>query len=521
MKVHFASKAIPGKVFWTALIGGALVQCFSLIGSASQSLENIFFVILIATLLGFTIVKIKWGIYAATAELVIGSFGQIVSFETEGFGLSLRIAIWIVILAVWIGREVMSSMRLGVRGYGSEVKKELQAFIAEPVHKWLALFIVVIMYAVFNGVASNSFELVYLDTNNWLFGLYIIPLYHAIKSVNDIYGMLNVVIASVILIIVQSILVFYIFSHSLPSSEVVYTWIRDARLGEITYVTRNFFRVFLQSQIWIMVNFFVMLSLIYVSDKIRFRGMVAIKKVVWILMVLSAMTLVISFSRSIWVGTAAGLCAFLVTLRFMFREKYKQIVLWAARIAGIFALGIFGVWMLMMIPPGDYLDNGLGSLIGQRLTQGEAASSARINQLQPLFETIHQRPIFGSGFGTTVTYKSDDPRVRAGTVEGTGMYTTYAFEWGYLDMIVKFGFFGLFVFIGFLITLAKEFYKTAKIHALTLDENYPGLSLGILLGLVALMTVHTFTPFLNHPLGIGFIVMSLMYRHLLHTKKLS
>ena len=55
----------------------------------------------------------------------------------------------------------------------------------------------------------------------------------------------------------------------------------------------------------------------------------------------------------------------------------------------------------------------------------------------------------GRGFGATVTYQTRDPRILADN--GSGEYTTYAFEWGWLDIWLKLGIFGLaayFLLIG-------------------------------------------------------------------------
>ena len=94
------------------------------------------------------------------------------------------------------------------------------------------------------------------------------------------------------------------------------------------------------------------------------------------------------------------------------------------------------------------------SLIKERVTTTEeAAIGSRFQLLKPLLNKYLEKPIIGAGFGTTVTYTTEDPRSKQ---QNNGLYTTYSFEWGYLDVLVKIGAVGLLVylfFIGKILTL--------------------------------------------------------------------
>ena len=67
---------------------------------------------------------------------------------------------------------------------------------------------------------------------------------------------------------------------------------------------------------------------------------------------------------------------------------------------------------------------------------------------------ISQEPFFGQGYGATVTYLSQDPRVLENNP--SGLYTTYAFEWGYLDIWLKLGIGGIIAYLLLLFFLIKE-----------------------------------------------------------------
>ena len=130
-----------------------------------------------------------------------------------------------------------------------------------------------------------------------------------------------------------------------------------------------------------------------------------------------------------------------------------------------------------------------------RLEAGEAGQS-RWNLLPPLWHAVAKHPILGSGFGTTVTYISNDPRVRE--VSPTGEYTTYAFEWGWLDVWVKLGAVGLILYLGLLAYIGRALAQCAR----TSTPCLAGLAV-----LIALAAVSVFTPYLNHPLGLGILTL--------------
>jgi len=67
-------------------------------------------------------------------------------------------------------------------------------------------------------------------------------------------------------------------------------------------------------------------------------------------------------------------------------------------------------------------------------------------------------------------------------------------------MILKFGLCGLAAYLFLLFKIISFSLKKIK------NQDY--LSVGLGFSLVFLALVHIFTPYLNHPLGIGFLLLS-------------
>jgi O-antigen ligase len=166
------------------------------------------------------------------------------------------------------------------------------------------------------------------------------------------------------------------------------------------------------------------------------------------------------------------------------------------------SIGVLSLMFVYMIVNFPYPRiSGSTGLIMSRLqnASGEAAGSSRLNQLKPLGQAISKSPLIGSGFATTVTYLSNDPRIVAASVNQSGWYTTYSFEWGYLDIWLKIGLFGLGIYAWFISMLILKAYKNNQLFSYTL-----------IFGVISIIIANVTTPYLNHPLGMGLLFILLV-----------
>ena len=469
----------------------------------------VFFVILFLTLV-LSLKKLEYGIYVLLAELFIGSKGYFFSFEAGETIISIRIGLFLVVMGVWGAGVILRSLKNdeGSRGIW-------RALLNLNLSKnYLLLGIVILWGFIWGIIRSNNFGDVFLDFNNWLYFLLALPIFWVVKCRDVIYDVsgdamnrvstkdefikntLSVLAAAVTWLAIKSLILVYIFSNqfswALPE---IYKWVRDTGVGEITLVSGNFWRIFMQSQIFALLLFFILLM----------------QKKKNILLISCIAIILISFSRSFWVGFVIGLALYFILLiiqKIRLLEFFKKF----AKIMLLVFLSFCLVFIVLFLPP-QTKDINLGKLVGERTTQPEAASSSRINQLEPLLKEIIKHPLFGSGFGTRVTYKTDDPRIVPATAGQTGEFSTYAFEWGYLDMILKFGLVGMIVYLILIYQILRRLVNNKfQITNDKLMSNVKGQMLNVYFGfafaIAALLIVNIFSPYLNHPLGIGFIVIS-------------
>ncbi len=215
--------------------------------------------------------------------------------------------------------------------------------------------------------------------------------------------------------------------------------------------------------------------------------------------ILLSSAIIMSFSRSFWLASALVFFAFSLALLLLRLQRIKQLTLFIAMI--IIFVGIS--YAIAMSVPAIPFPKGSSSaeLLKKRVLKfkGESALSSRYSQIKPLLSAISDHPLIGSGLGAEVTYKSQDPTVLKNHPDG--IYKTYAFELGWLEIWLKTGLLGLLIYSYLLLKIFILGIKSAKT-----EKNF--FLIGTMFGLMAVIVTHFASPYLNHPLGIGIIMLS-------------
>jgi len=524
-------KKLLNKTILKLILAIFFIELLSLISFKIAILSAIFFILISIAVLLFTLYKLEYGLYIALIELMIGSYGYLFYLQLPGFKAPIRLAIFLIVFFVWLFKY------FHLHDFFNLLKKD-------RLIKNFFLFLIFLGIGFFNGLLHhNSLANTFFDFNGYLyFGLFFVFL-EVFKNEKQITNFLKILIASLIYVSLKVFITLYFFSHGfLNASDLLYHWIRDTRVGEITYAGANFFRIFFQSQIWSLIGIFIILGLIiaiFLAQKRPLchpersegslchpfpkRFLVSLgmtERRLFIILIILETSILISFSRTFWLSAIIGFLAFFAYLIFKEKLGLKKL----AQIMGIILSSmIISILLLISITnfpiPKPTSELAL-SLLKTRFTAffGEAGVSSRWNQLPVLTEQIKKTPFLGTGFGTSLTYKSDDPRIKNES-NPEGWYTTYTFEWGYLDTITEIGILGLLVYLFF---IGQIFYRgfavmvtirlahgKAKVYSerSRTEPSAKPLYTGLLLGLIVLIIVNMFSPYLNHPLGIGYLML--------------
>jgi len=421
-----------------------------------------------------TAINPRYGAYLIVLELIIGGFGYLLADEIGGFRVSLRLVIFAAALIGWLIYIIRKKDFAWI--------KQRQFIYFLFLLFFLALGLVLALFVYHRPVGD-----IFSDINAYLFfGL--VGLFLTARI--DWQAIIKVFLAATLVTSIKTAVAFYLFvsGWAIVGGDHAYKWIRDTRAGEITQVTDNLHRIFFQSHFYNLLAIIIVAVLLFSGLKLRDRD----RNWLWPLLWLNFLAILISQSRSFWL--ALVICAGLYFI-YLIKQKsnFKRV------------FGYMMIWPLLLVSAHLAVNLMLGTmqinLVFVRATneQSVGAASSRTAQLSPLWTEIKKSPIWGQGFAKEITYRSSDPRnLTAENPEG--WYTTSAFEWGYLDIILKIGFLGLLAYLVFIFGIFKKLFlqlRKEKIYA------------AFILGAVALLVVNIFTPYLNHPLGIGYLLLML------------
>jgi hypothetical protein len=476
------------------LFSGLLfIELVSFLTFLNPGLNNVIFLTILFIILITALYRLEYTVYILFAELIIGSKGYLFSLHFHNEVISIRMVIWLIIMSVWLYKYSIVLLKT----------KYWPKMPIPNITLFLALFAFILL-GIANGLwHHNGPANIFFDFNAWLFFLLIFPI-SFINSSNFFNKIKDVFVSATIWLSLKTFLLLYIFSHNFFILPVVYKWVRDTGVGEITLMPNGFSRIFIQSHIYIIVAFITVSTILIFSILKRNIHLNGILFKIFISSIYLAV-IFISFSRSFWVGLVA---AFLITCSvviYNFKLRLKNLFIPLAVYIITAIIAILLITAIVKFPfPQSFGNFNTTSLLTDRANElaGEAGVSSRWSLLPVLTKKILQSPIIGSGFGTTVTYRSSDPRVLAQSADG--LYTTYAFEWGWLDTWIKIGFFGIGVYLYIILFFIYKIIKKTKVNQFV-DNNY--LMAGLVISLAAIVILNNFSPYFNHPLGIFFILI--------------
>ncbi len=430
--------------------------------------------------------SLLYGLIVAFAEIFVGGHGHLLSSELLGFSISLRMVIFAAVMFAWLWKW-----------WSSDITLRRDAWRELP----FVILIIAIVAGFIQGIFANGAGGAFDDMNGYLTLGYLLPLMSIEWKAKAKRVLLQTLAGSAIWVVAFSLTLLYVFTHvDGDTLNILYTFIRDARLAEVTLqVTEHtyFYRVFMQSQSTAMMALLVSWGIMLFA----YRGERLPDLVGWTAVGTLAV-LFMSMSRSFLLGALIAMA--LMWIMAIVRESKRWMTikrsLWMVTCAIVAAVIAYALVMIP-IPTRPDLTNAAFYETSSETGRSEAVVS-RWALLDPLMESIAQSPLTGQGFGATITYESSDPRI----IEETGgSYTTYRFEWGWHDIWLKMGLLGLLAFAVYLIViLLSGHYHIGK-------HRQSWLIIGLAASIVALFITHAFSPYLNHPIGISWMLFVLPF----------
>ena len=467
------------------LVGKTSGLTFALLAALSGlSILNYFFpgyswlmlTVIALVVFGLSLYRLEYGVLTLVAELVIGSKGRLLE---EG-AVSLRMVIFVAVLAAYL-IKIIKERSLG----------NLPAFIK---NNKTVLFFVALLFFLALGLVSGLFHsypraTIFADVNSWFFLALIFPIIAVYyQAPAPVYQRLVQVFSGALLwLIGETFFILFAFTHSLSFISDLYWWLRKTGLAEVTAAAGSWSRIFFQSHLY---PALAVVILPFIKTKQRGAALA--------LSALSWSALILSMSRSFWL---AVICASAVGIFILLLgKKWKLVGQTLLKIIGPAILGvvlIFGTAAFPFPKPGVISVEALSDRL--EVDSSEPAVASRWSLFGPLWSGISENWLLGSGFGREIVYETSDPRFL--DMQKTSTYSTSAFEWGYFGLWLKIGILGLLAYLALLFSLVGQNLKRWRAG----DD----LSGALAVALLALMAIHFFTPYLDHPLG--FLVWFLIW----------
>jgi hypothetical protein len=448
------------KVFLWTIVGLTALETVSFLTFRHTTVAGWIMLITLLTL-GVVVWKRPWILpLAMLAELAIGGHGYLLSIHWHG--------IWPLRLGLFVLMVVMTLLRW--RTWKLPLPPRMALLWPLALVAWVGL---ASLWGLAQLIPPRQ---VFLDMNVFLF-LPVVGLWWSMLRLraDRLKLVIAVLSAGVTVTAILGLLLVIIFGSDLNSASSIYSWIWRTKTGEIFPIGTHLFRVFLQSQMMGLLLGFVLVLL----PRERWE------RWMWVPMVAGVTSVWISLSRSFWLGAAVGLCA-VISYLWWHRKDVRPFLKRAVIAVG---LGYFLFsWAGNFPNPIPWLANR--HPLSARISNvgSNQAAEARLNQIKPLVTAIERHPVWGRGFGTTVTFFSPDPRTN-------GYRTASAFELGYLDWWLDMGMVGMVILGGWLITLLRK--KSSHQYLVP--------------SVIALFAVHLTTLYLNHPIGIGWLAVATLF----------
>ncbi len=407
-----------------------------------------------------------WALYLVIMEMFLGGSGHFLEFV----GLSIRTMMIGFYLFLWLADQI-----------GNHALKQ-KININSSLGVLLIVFCVFLFLSAVNGFLHNN-SAVYIIQNiiPYFFLILLFPSFHIFQDERTqrflVRNLLVFIIGSAFL----SLAIFIFYSGGFGAlQDGFYHWYRDIALGKITNIGNGFFRI-VEPEHLLLVPFILILTSLLMRDEKH--------HIMWrIIAICALIPLAINLSRGYFLALAIGL------LVLKYKHRFHR---WL-----IVSLSTLGILLLIFITLSLLASQGqtMGlELLGIRIIsltnpQIEISTATRMMILPNILEIIKNNPLLGAGLGSTVTFFNSLIYDQV---------TTRQFDWGYLQMWVELGLFGLLSFLSIVFFAISRLMQKIRSYA-----DYHDFDVGLLAGLIAFLIINITAPALFHIFGIVYIIFA-------------
>lgn len=380
-------------------------------------------------------------------ELVLGGAGRVIVFGP----ITVRYILFLVAILYFV-----------IRVFQNNLKLEKNIFIL-PVVVYFFFYVISIMNGINRGYPLSDIA---LSSQGYLYLLMFFPFTLFINTTIKAEVAFSIFNKFSILIALLSIGIFIAFALDPTFYDSINPVLLNLEYGHLS-VRYGLPSVFFKTSPYMALAFIHELNIfVNIPDK---RNFSAITRMM-ILLVASLITL----TMGIWISLVIGV------LLVIFFSKGSQ------RVGAIVLTSIFGVFLLSV-----FFDFIISALIN-RFSRTDSSYIIKSDQLLTMLNVWSENLFFGKGFGVRLTFVTD-----------VATRVMVKFELFWLELLVNMGLVG---FVSYVYIIAKNFFFGLK-SCQKLDLREETLVKSLIIGLIVLSVITSVNPFLNNPIGLGYLVI--------------
>jgi O-antigen ligase len=348
----------------------------------------------------------------------------------------------------------------------------------------LLVFALVIGIAFVNGmVRGNNRPYIVADLTSYAY-LAIVPAYLAVVDTQDkVKSLIKIASYSSLVLVFLTVILHFVFMFMAQGSiQTFNVAVNTVQLGGLFNFDERIYRIFFRSSICFILPFIYFFSQTLSSDEsTKPKNALA-----YLFMSLSFIAIVLTYTRSIWLGSLIAVVIFIA----LNRKKFKAVL------KGI-AISLAAFVVFVMLSWAGYGYEGVFSNVVERISLNPMNSAEMEDDIQLMIQlesegiravrfneacdVIGDNFVLGKGLGLEI----NDGRPGIGKIEYT-----------YLDIMSKMGIIGLIAFASVLI---HPFAAAAK-RWKSSDKR----TIGVVMAVVACLIVASyFNPFITSPIGFS------------------
>lgn len=418
--------------------------------------------------------------YIIVVELVLGGSGRTIMF---GEFLTIRYLLFFMAMMYFV---VVIAKDIFVEKLSF---KELMKTRMSKTYINLIIFFVIFMFSVLNGFRNGyTLQDIFIASKGFLFILIIFPFFIFVDSMEKAKKLFEAMIYASVILAILTILIFIFYGLN-PDSYIFFRTTLDKL--DYGYIAMRGG----QPAVFMKASPFLAIALNY-EINMYINGPKKNKHVNIIFICLLLAAVICTMSMGLWIASIVG-AGFVLVVSFFNRKNIKLPHYKGDLLKIVLVFVLFNLFGKINSPEAVANTNYIQNSLNNRLSADDTSFIVKKDQLFKLTSLWLENPFFGKGFGASIMFKVD--KIRDDRM--------VLFELFWNQLLFNVGVVGFISYLWLIFEPMLLFVKEAFKKSFAGKDMMHMISLNI--GMIIICIISSVNPFMNNPIGIGYLVIFL------------